>query len=250
MEDLYLSLEHFDGPLPLLLHLIEKNDIDLYDIEISVIVDQFLEYLKACEKNEMDIASEFIVMAANLLEIKSRMLLPGSEDSYKDVVLMSDEDPRYELMQRLLEYKRYRTAGENLHNLYEEYGNRKQKEVKTISRKKEDADDYIIKPAILGELFTSLLMKMPMEDETRVGYFDTIKRDIISVEEMTDKIRCRLKVEKKIGFFKLLEGIKTREELIVGFISVLDLIKDRAVKAVQREQYGDILLEYMDEGSV
>lgn len=249
LEELFLKLEHFDGPLSLLLHLIEKNDIDIYDIEISIIVDQFLEYLKIFEKNNMDIASEFVVMAATLLEIKARMLLPNGDESYKDVVLLSDEDPRYELVERLLEYKKFKSAGEELLELYEQFGNRKYKEIKSLVKKEKDKTkfDYVISPAILGELFTELLMKMPMEDETRADFFDTIKRDIISVEEMTEIISNKMIRSKKMSFFQLFNNVKTREELIVGFISVLNLIKDRIIKAIQNEQYGDIDLEYLGD---
>lgn len=247
MEDLYLSLEHFDGPLSLLLHLIEKHDIDLYDIEISVIADQFLAYLDVCKKNEMELASEFVVMAATLLEIKARMLLPNGDDAYKDVLVLSDDDPRFELMQRLIEYKKYKRASAKFFDLHLEYGGRRERERKylPVKDKKHCLSDKRIEPEILAELFKDLLLRMPMEDETRAGFFDSITRDVVSVEEKTEEIISSLRQRKRIGFFSLLGNVRTKSELVVSFISVLNLVKDRLIDAVQGEQYGDILLEYI-----
>ncbi len=245
MQDLHLSITHFDGPLSLLLHLIEKNDIDIYDIEISLITDQFLEYLEIAEKNHIELATEFVLMASNLLEIKARMLLPNADSAYKDVMLISEEDPRYDLMQRLIEYKQFKQISEELAAMYEKFEGRRFKDKKWVSPNKKELSFEGIDTNILKELYKKLLLKMPLEDETRKGFFDSIQNDSISLEERTEDILMYMKQTKKAKFMELLQDVTSREELVVSFLSILNLMKDKLLNAVQYERYGDIHLEYV-----
>lgn len=246
MQDLHLTLQHFDGPLSLLLHLIEKNDIDLYDIEISVITDQFLAYLEAVKKNKIELATEFVLMASHLLEIKARMLLPNNESAYQDVMLLSEEDPRYDLMQRLIEYKQFKQLSEELALLYDRYGGRRFKELKSLPRMKEDKLSFEgIDSELLSALYRKLLLRMPLEDESRKGFFESIERESIDLEERTERILHFMKGAKKAKFLELIQDLHSAEELIVSFMSILNLMKDKLLHAVQEKQYGEIELEYV-----
>ncbi len=247
MQDLHLSITHFDGPLSLLLHLIEKNDIDIYDIEISLITDQFLEYLEIAEKNQIELTTEFVLMASNLLEIKARMLLPNSDNAYKDVVLMSEEDPRYDLMQRLIEYKQFKQISEELAIMYEKYEGRRFKEKKTLSNSKREINFDGIDSNLLRDLYRKVLMTMPLEDETRKGFFETIQNDSVNLEERTEEIILFMRESKKANFFDFIQDSKSREELVVSFLAILNLMKDKVLNASQDELYGDIILEYVGE---
>ncbi len=247
MKDLHLSLSHFDGPLSLLLHLIEKNDIDIYDIEISIITDQFLEYIEDAKKNKIELATEFVLMASNLLEIKARMLLPNVDDAYKDLILISEDDPRFDLMQRLIEYKQIKQVSEDLALLYDKYEGRRFKEKKYIPNTKETEINLDgIDTNILCELYRKLLIYMPLEDDNRKGFFESIEKDSISLEDKTENILKYMKQRKKADFFDLIENLKSKEELIVSFMSILNLMKDKRLSAFQDKQYGNIYLEYID----
>ncbi len=246
MQNLHLSLQSFDGPLSLLLHLIEKNDIDIYDIEISIITDQFLEYLEIAKQNKIELATEFVLMASNLLEIKARMLLPNENSAYKDVILMSEEDPRFDLMQRLIEYKQFKQLSEDLEKLYNKYEGRRFKDKKFLGEsKKEDVSFEGVDSNILAELYKKLLLKMPLEDETRKGFFESIEREGINLEQRTEDILVYMKQIKKAKFVDLIQDLKSVDELVVSFMSILNLMKDKTLNAIQNEQYGNIELEYV-----
>lgn len=245
MQNLQLKLEHFDGPLSLLLHLIEKNDIDICDIEISVITDQFLEYLDAAERNKIAVATEFVLMASHLLEIKARMLLPNNENAYRDVLMLSEEDPRFDLMQRLIEYKQFKKLSEELALLYQKYEGRRFKEKKFLPERRKATSFEGVDAALLAELYKKLLLKMPLEDESRKGFFESIERESIDLEERTEEILDRMRELRRVRFLELMREFPSAEEVIVSFMAILNLMKDKFVNALQSEQYGEIELEYL-----
>ncbi len=247
MEDMHLSLEYFDGPLSLLLNLIEKNDIDIYDIEIFTITEQFLAYLENCKKNKVELASEFVLMASTLLEIKARMLLPNSDKAYKDTMLLNEEDPRYDLMQRLIEYKQFKKISVEFEKMYENFEGRRSKIKKTYKIENKALSLNGIDPFILREIYQKMLLKMPLVDDTRIGFFESIHRDTISLEDKTEDILTNIKKIKKASFFDLVEDEKSLEEIVVSFLSILNLMKDRLINASQDVQYGEINLEYVGD---
>lgn len=247
MENLNLELEYFDGPLPLLLSLVEKNDIDLYNIEISIITDQFLAYMAEMKDRQMELSSDFVVMAASLLEIKSRMLLPNGENAYKDIALLGEEDPRYELVQRLLEYKRYKQVSEKLMELSEDYGGRRDKIKKSLpDRPRNGGDLYRIDAHLLSEVMREILLRTPLEDETRQGFFESIKREKISIEERRKHLLQNLLQNGRSEFRACLGELRSKEELIVSFLALLDLIRDELVRAYQDVLMGDIYIEAVE----
>lgn len=244
LENLNLELEYFDGPLPLLLSLVEKNDIDLYNIEISIITDQFLAYMDRMREFQMELSSDFVVMAASLLEIKSRMLLPNGENAYKDIALLGEEDPRYELVQRLIEYKRYKQVSEKLKELAEDYSGRREKSKKSLPETtKEGSELYLIDASILSELMREILMRAPLEDETRQGFFESIKREKLSVELKRKEILEKLIHSGRSEFRSCVGQLRSKEELIVSFLALLDLIRDELVLAYQDVLMGEIYIE-------
>lgn len=246
MQELNLKLEHFEGPLSLLIHLIDKNDIDLYNIEISIITEQFIEYLETMEKLNMDISSEFVLMASHLLEIKSKMILPGGENAYKDLMILDGEDPRYDLVMRLIEYKNIKQRADELSDLYLEYGARICKQKKTLKQKTETKfieDDKILDAKMLKKIFQELISKMPEFDFEREKYFKVIKKESLKIEDFIKLISDRLFEQKVMSFFEFTEDIRSKEAIIVSFISILELVRKDVISAYQEHTHSDIILK-------
>ncbi len=237
-----IKLQVFEGPLELLLFLIEKNKVDIYDIPITLITDQYLEYLENMKKRDMDVLSEFLVMAATLIDIKCRMLLPRSADQEGE-----EEDPREELVQKLLEYKMYRyMAGEladrhvaAVRNLY-----KKPTIPDEVARfvPKPDPDELLkdITLAKMREIFEAAMKRQEDKiDPIRAG-FGRIEKEEVSLEKKTGYIIGFLKSHKKLSFRDLLEKQSSKQEVIVTFLVILELMKVGAVDIVQSETFGDI----------
>ena len=200
-----LKLQVFEGPMDLLMHLIEKNKIDIYDIPIVTITDQYLEYVRQMEHSDMNVTSEFLVMAATLLDIKSRMLLPREENEEGE-----EEDPRDELVKRLLEYKMYKFMSEEL------------REKSRVRKRRKSRVDPI-----------------------RSG-FGKIHREVISVSDKTLYIRAYLKSHPHADFREMLEREDSKEEIIVTFLVILELMKHQKIRITQEEAFGKILIDLVD----
>jgi len=240
-----INLENFEGPFDLLFHLIEKNEVDIYDIPINVITKQYLEYLNKMEIVDMDKASEFMVMAATLLEIKSKMLLPTSE--FDDINSeMFDSDPRKELVSRLIEYRKYREASEYFASLERNHSRK-------AYREGEDLLAYFEKPTLdevndglqsdlLIDAMKRILNNLNKEDQKRKTFFSALKRDVFSVEEKIKSIQSILSERKKCLFIDTFSESPTREEVIVSFLAILELLKLKIVGIEQEKQYSDIVL--------
>ncbi|MBF4693667.1 segregation and condensation protein A [Fusibacter ferrireducens] len=230
-----VQIEAFEGPLDLLLHLISKEEIDIYDIPIVKITTQYLEIIK---EMDLDRSTEFLVMAATLIEIKSRMLLPEKDESM-EYYEYSDIDPRRELVKRLIEYKRFKEAAEKLRateGTLDEVVFKDQEElgqyVKQISIEELNKN---LESELLIEAVQRLMTKMNRFDEHRKGFFKGIKRDAFTVEEKLAGIRKRLKGSAYFVFSDLFENELTKEEIVVTFLAVLELLK---LKEISIEQDG------------
>ncbi|MCR4690850.1 MAG: segregation/condensation protein A [Lachnospiraceae bacterium] len=240
-----VKLQVFEGPLELLLFLIEKNKVDIYDIPIALITDQYLEYLDRMKRQDMNTLSEFLVMAATLIDIKCKMLLPRSQEEGEE-----EEDPREELVQKLLEYKMYRyMAGELLDRHVDAQRNLYKKQ--TIP---DEIKDYS-PPIDVEELFSQVTLKQLREifeaamkrqedkiDPIRAG-FGKIEREEVSMEQKTGYIVGYLRTHKKMRFRELLEKQNSKVEVIVTFLVVLELMKVGAVSIKQEETFGEIEIE-------
>ena len=248
MEIAY-KLNVFEGPLDLLLHLIEKNKVDIYDIPIVTITEQYLAYVSEMQEQDMDVMSEFLVMAGTLLQIKSKMLLPREESEEEE-----EEDPRAELVRRLLEYKMYKYAALELkdmeldasHNLY-----KKPTIPKEVEEYREEVDPAELVDGLtlskLNDIFRSIMRKQVDKIDPIRSKFGTIEKEEINIEDRMVQIREEVRGLKGINFRTLLETQPTRMNIIITFMSILELMKVGAITIRQEETFGEIVIDSLDE---
>ena len=235
LEESYrVRIEEFEGPLDLLLHLIKKNEVDIYNIPIAAITRQYLEYMELLKELNLDIAGEFLVMAATLLQIKSRMLLPITPEEEEAEV----EDPRAELVRRLLEYQRYRDASQLLscrNLLGRDVFARKfdSPELAELEPKEEPADVELFE---LIEAFQRVLARVSIDT------FHDVVADGISIADRIGEVLSVLHAEKTVCFDSLFSDGMTRDLLVVPFLSILELCKLKLIKVTQVESLGSIWL--------
>ena len=242
-----VKLEKFEGPLDLLLSLIEKNKVDIYDIPIALITDQYLDYLKKMEIEDLNIMSEFVVMAATLLDIKARMLLPAdvNEDG-------EEEDPRAELVEKLIEYKMYKYMSFELkdrqidavRNFYKPATLPKevQEYVEPIDYDKLVGDLDLSK---LNEIFRSVIRKQEDKIDPVRSKFGNIEKDEINLEEKQLYIEMYVRTHKKFSFRALLEAQPTKMEIVVTFLVMLEMMKVGKIRIVQENLFDDIMITSM-----
>ena len=243
-----LKLQVFEGPMDLLMHLIEKNKIDIYDIPIVTITDQYLEYVRQMEHDDMNVTSEFLVMAATLLDIKSRMLLPREENAEGE-----EEDPRDELVRRLLEYKMYKYMSEELRekSRHAGYSYFRPQDLPEEVRSYVPPLNY---EELIGDktaqslknVFAEVLRrKKSRVDPIRSG-FGKIQREEISVADKTLYIRAYLASHPHADFREMLEQEDSKEEIIVTFLVILELMKNQMIRITQEEIFGKIAIDLVD----
>ena len=239
-----VKLEQFEGPLDLLLQLIDKNKMDIYDVQIVTITEQYMEYVAAMQGQALDVMSEFLVLAATLLEIKAKMLLPKDEED------IDEEDPREELVRRLLEYKVYKMMAESLSELADEGAKRSYRE-KQIPREVAkyvppiDYDQLLSDVTLqkLEEIFHFVMKrKEDLKDPIR-SEFRNIKKEERSVEDEVVHIRKRLHKKRKMSFREMLSAGRSRMETVVVFLAVLELVKTGTIDVRQDTLFDDILIE-------
>lgn len=234
-------LESFEGPLDLLHHLIEREKIDIYDIPISKVTDQYIAHIEAMKEFDLDVTSEFLVMAATLIEIKSKMLLPKTKKTEGFQQEMDELDPRVELVKRLIEYKKYKVASEELKSREEVYN-------KIYYKAKEEIDyyedDIELENLDLGELISVYkeILKKCEAFEKQVEYKE-IERDQITIEESIDNILDIINYRKIVVFEELFEDKKTKNFIVTTFLALLELIKQKIISIKQEENFGNIVIE-------
>lgn len=232
MVDYNIKLEAFEGPMALLMHLIERNQLDIYDIPIAVVTEQYLQYLQTLEEYNIDIASEFLVMAATLLQIKSRMLLPKLP---KSIEADEDEvDPRQELVDRLLEYRKFK----QISTIMEEM--RQQRELLFTRLPQEFAVEV---PLPMGLKLDDLLAAFAAVWESNIDEYEVVSREEFSVQDkMYDIIHLLYKQQGKIEFTQVVIRKGTRAEIIAAFLALLELIKLQRVLVSQQESFAPIYI--------
>ena len=229
-----VQLEIFEGPLDLLLHLIKKNQVSITDIPIAAITEQYLATLELMQSLNLDVAGEFLVMAATLIHIKSRMLLPAGDDEADE-----DEgvDPRDELVRRLLEYQRFKEAADQL----------ERREI--LSRDvfvrtgvpTEESPPAAFRELSVFELLAALgrvLERLPSDDDVH-----EVTLEKITVREKMTLLLDTLRSSGKVLFESLFSEVKSRMEVVVTFLAMLELVKGRAVRIFQEEATGPIIIE-------
>jgi segregation and condensation protein A len=234
LEAIRISLQSFEGPLDLLVHLIKKNKMSVYDIQISLITKQYLTYLDLMQELNLDVASEFLVMAATLIHVKSRLLLPRPETATGDPT--EDEDPRDVLVRRLLEHQKFKAAAELLH---ERETMRSAQWTRPDARVEHLAGDGY-EPEIEVDLFSLLSAFRTVLERARERPPMPLPREEVSIESRIEELLARLSETEACGFEQLFDDVASRPELIVTFLAVLEMIRLKLIRVFQSGQMGAI----------
>lgn len=239
-----VKLQVFEGPLDLLLHLIDKNKIDIYDIPIVEITNQYMEYIRAMEKEDLNVMSEFLVMAATLLDIKCKMLLPKEVGEEGE-----EEDPRQELVEQLLQYKMYKYMSYELRDRQVD-GERVLYKDPTIPDEVMEYVEPVDVDALLGDLTLSKLnsifqdvMKRQVDkiDPVR-SKFGKLEKEEVTVAEKLDYVTQYVASHKNFSFRELLGRQNSRMQTVVTFLAVLQLIKEGTIRISQEHPFDDIMI--------
>jgi segregation and condensation protein A len=234
-----VRLDEFEGPLDLLLHLIREEEVDIYDIPIARITDQYLDSIGDVETLDLDRAGEYLLMAATLMRIKAKMLIPRDPEEEEE----EEIDPRAELVRRLLEYREFKRIAEDLGDRQEAWRGVFGRGVAALG---EDDGNGLVDPGIsLIDIFRAFR-----------GVLDRMERDAAyemeteeySVDEQMEFIRSScLRAPEGLPFSRLFEGVRSRNLVITTFLALLELIREREILAVQAERFGEIWLRYSTE---
>ncbi len=230
-----ILIDNFSGPLDLLLLLIKSNEMDVYDIRIVEITEQYLSVIEKMKQLDLDVAGEFLLMAATLTHIKSRMLLPSSEDLEEE----EGEDPRAELVRRLLEYQRYKEAAslfEQLPQLQRDFFLGEGALAEIIEMETASGEDLTVGIYQLAEAFRKVLQDRPRE------VFHEVVREPLSVAQYIRKVARELAEKHRIAFHDFFSSNTSRNEMIVTFLAMLELVKMRYVDIDQATEFGSIWL--------
>ncbi len=248
--ELNIKLNSFEGPMDLLYGLVIKNKIDIYDIPIAVITDQYLAYVNAMERANMDNISEFVVMAATLIEIKSKMLLPKEVDENNEEI-----DPRAELVQRLIEYKKFKQLAETFNDKQKKSGFSfyKGEDKDIIQRVRKDVPKEIsdiLKGAdsnMLFNAFREVLKRQELKTDKVRSTFNSVTREEFTIEEKIQYIKNMLILRGSVNFFEIFENDSSKNEIVVTFLAMLELIKAKVIMAEQSDLFDDIIISAYKE---
>jgi segregation and condensation protein A len=231
--DYKVKLEVFEGPLDLLLYLIKQDEIDIYDISLERITSQYLEYLQAFKELNIELAGEFIVMAANLIYLKSRSLLPRDQQPPEEDA--GEEDPRWELIRQLIEYKKFKEAAAQL--------NLRALEQERIFVRETGSTLAIQEPLRLGEVGIFQLISAFQTVMKRIEARQDVQEifsERFSVSEKIDSILQRIATGNRLRFSDLFGDAASRVEVVVTFLALLELIRLKQVRAVQKNVFEEI----------
>ncbi len=241
---LTVKLQVFEGPLDLLLHLIEKNKVDIYDIPIVEITEQYLQYIRQMETEDMNVMSEFLLMAATLLDIKCRMLLPAevNEDG-------EEEDPRAELVQKLLEYKMYKYMSLELKDRQTD-ARKNLFKIMTLPQEVQEYKTPIDYEQLIGEstlqqlheLFKTMMKRQADKIDPIRSTFSQVEKDEVDMEQKMAYVEGFIHSRRKLAFIDLLEQQKNKMEIIVTFLIVLELMKMGKIQIHQEDTYSEITI--------
>ena len=243
--ELTVKLQVFEGPLDLLLYLLDKNKVNIYDIPIVEITAQYMEYIAEMKRQDLDVLSEFLVMAATLIDIKSKMLLPRDPDDEEE-----ETDPRAELVQQLLEYKMYKCTAYELKD--------RQVDAQRVMFKKPTIPEEVLEYqeplnveelvsdvtlAKLNEIFKSIMRKQQDKIDPLRSKFGKIEKEEVSLEEKTEYPENYATTHKHFSFRSLLEAQSSKVEVIVTFLAILELMKMGKILISQEHIFDDIQID-------
>ena len=240
-----VKLQVFEGPLDLLLHLIDKNKVNIYDIPIVEITQQYLDYIQEMQKQDLNIMSEFMVMAATLIDIKCRMLLPKEINDEGE-----EEDPRAELVQQLLQYKMYKYMSYELRDRMNEAAHtfyKKESIPKEVLEYKQPVNtDGILDGISLGllrQIFDNVMRRQEDKMDPIRSKFGKIEKEEVSLPDKLEYIVNYAKVHKTFSFKNLLQRQCSKMQIVVTFLAVLELMKSGVVQIRQEKIFDDIQIE-------
>ncbi|MDO5540891.1 MAG: segregation/condensation protein A [Eubacteriales bacterium] len=239
-----VKLQEFEGPLDLLLHLIDKNKVNIFDIPIVEITDQYMDYIREMETTDMGVMSEFLVMAATLLDIKSKMLLPAEVNEEGE-----EEDPRQELVERLLEYKLYKYMSYELRDRQENAqrcaykGASMPGEVlayrEPVNTKELLADVSLSR---LNAIFRDVMKRQESRIDPVRSTFGRVEKEEVNLEETISYVEKYISGHKKCSFRNLLKNQKSKMQVIITFLTILEMMKTGKIEVEQEEIFSDILI--------
>jgi len=232
-----VQLQNFEGPLDLLLFFIKRDELDIYDIPISYITRQFLEYIRFMEELDLGVASEFIYMASTLMAIKARMMLPVPETDEDD---LPEDDPRYELVQALLEYKRYKEVAGEMTLLDKKARNSYTRGFNDPDQVEQEQKGEALREVTMIDIMAAF--KNVMKSVTEVQYHD-VRRIETDVETQSDYVIFHLRKHGKSSFQQICTGLASRIYVIVTFLAILELIKERQVKLLTTGKFTEFYIE-------
>ena len=228
-DELQIKLGEFAGPLDLLLYLIRQEKANIFDIPIAKITDEYLKYIKLMQKLDISVAGDFLVMAATLIEIKSKMLLP-KEITQEDE---ESEDPRQELVDRLLEYETFKSASQMLYE-------RSTVEQAVFRRGQIETDENNLE--VNATVFDLLTVFQKIVDRHKEEIKMEIHREEITLADMLKNLKKQIFENKELSLLKFFEEMHTRRELVTAFVAVLEIVRTESVKLIQNAIFGDIIL--------
>ncbi len=228
-----IRLDIFEGPLDLLIYLIKKNHLNIYDIPVASVCEQYLQFLELMKLLDINIASEYMVMAATLINIKSKMLLPKEETATEE-----EADPREELVKKLLEYQKFKEVANYL----------KEKEKERLKYITREASEFIESEEIYFEASVFDLInafKTALKDVPKEIFFEVVK-DEFTVEEKIHDILHILLIKERVSLSELFNSARSKMEIVVIFLAILELIKLKEIMAIQKELFAPIMVVRRD----
>lgn len=237
-----VKLDQFEGPLDLLLHLVNRLEIDVYELSVTQMTDQYLDFIHTMQKLQLDVAGDYLVMAATLLEMKSKMLLPVRDEQREVDFFYEEEDPRQELIRRLVEYRKYKAVTKQLRNQREQTGQMYSKPpdpfIGTQTKRTKDVSPYDLLAA---------LQKMGKRKRLTVPKKTKIEHDEASIQEKMNEIINELKASSRPCFFTAFHDNRDRKQIVTSFLAVLELIKTQQVICLQTYNFTNFELHLMNE---
>jgi segregation and condensation protein A len=227
-DDLKIVMGEFDGPLDLLLHLIRHEQVNIYDIPVARIADEYLRYLKLMQELDIAIAGDFLVMAATLIELKTKMLLPRDPFAAAE----EEEDPRKDLVDQLLEYQKYKAAAQMLWS---------RATVERAVFKRAEIETDKSNPEVAVGLFDLLNVFQEILSRHKEEVLMEIEREEVSMADMLERLRNMVMSAGELNLRVFFERARSRRELVVAFLSVLELVRTSEVQLIQEQTFGDIV---------
>jgi segregation and condensation protein A len=237
-----IKLPYFEGPLDLLLFFVKRDELNIYDIPIAKITKEFLEYIHLMQMLDLEVASEFIVMASTLMQIKAKMLLPKPEVEGEE----EEEDPRAELARRLAEYKKFKELAFEFSKMEDEAGKFFYRGYfKNDARDYFEEDEEFLKDVSLFDLLTAF--KRALEGARETVYHE-IETQNYKVEDEMENILNRLKFKRKFSFNEIIDSYVEKARIIVAFVALLELARLKKIRISQEEVFGELIIEDASQG--